>query len=246
MLEPLESCKHLKRIRRQLASSDDSPLLDVLLTTEEAGGTARAEQLLQSLQIVSQVSQAQASLHAPVLRSQYEQWNSLWPLVFHDVRKGLPNYQSSDAVASGYMQAAVALSQSTDQCASAAVLVNPSSGNVICSGTDDRAQHPLWHATMRCLEAKAAMDREGGGSEDKKRKLSDSTSNGYLCNGLDLYITREPCAMCCMALVHSRIRCVYFLTESPSFGGLVGPFRIAEETGLNHHFEVYKATTLDV
>lgn len=44
--------------------------------------------------------------------------------------------------------------------------------------------------------------------------------DAYLCNGLDVYLTHEPCVACSMAMIHSRIRTCIFQRRMPGTGGL--------------------------
>lgn len=65
-------------------------------------------------------------------------------------------------------------------------------------------------------------------------------SKPYLCTSYDCYTVREPCAMCAMALVHSRVRRVIFCVPDEAHGALGGSFRLHGQRSLNHHYQVYR------
>ena len=84
------------------------------------------------------------------------------------------------------------------------------------------------HSVMAALRtASQSSSRRGGqathaaGSEGA---ASPSPSSSYLCTGKVLVTTEEPCAMCSMAMVHSRVAAVYYVRDNvaPLGGGLSG------------------------
>ena len=64
---------------------------------------------------------------------------------------------------------------------------------------------------------------------------------GDLLTGSDLFVLREPCAMCAMALVHARVRRVFYCIRDSEHGMLGGHFPLHSLQGshLNHYYEVF-------
>jgi tRNA-specific adenosine deaminase 3 len=56
--------------------------------------------------------------------------------------------------------------------------------------------------------------------EQKYFERDNLKPDGYLCLKLEIFLTHEPCMMCSMALVHSRVGRVIFKHRMPETGGL--------------------------
>ncbi len=79
-----------------------------------------------------------------------------------------------------------------------------------------RDRNPLLHAEMIAIEiACRAMGNE---------RLIDC----------DLYVTKEPCAMCAGALVHARLRAVYIGARDVKYGACGTVLAVCGSPALNH------------
>ena len=67
------------------------------------------------------------------------------------------------------------------------------------------------------------------------RKASKKLGDWYL-KDCELYVTLEPCVMCCGAIVNARIEKVYFGAKDLKAGALGGLFNLMNQKGFNHYF----------
>ena len=128
------------------------------------------------------------------------------------------------------------------------------------------AGNPLAHAAMRAIgmvgRRRVAVDRAANNATSPvfldhpltpieatvAQDTTLTTSGGYLCTGLDVYLTHEPCAECAMALLHSRFERVVFERRVVRTGALaVDPVTLIKEneTGAAGIAASAKSLTLD-
>ena len=60
----------------------------------------------------------------------------------------------------------------------------------------------------------------------------------YRLNGVDVYSTIEPCAMCAGALIQARVRRLIYGAADERAGAVVSRFRVCDTDFLNHRIEV--------
>ena len=60
----------------------------------------------------------------------------------------------------------------------------------------------------------------------------------YRLTGATLYVTIEPCAMCCGAALHARIGRLVYGADDAKAGAVRSMHRLLDDTRLNHQVEV--------
>ena len=95
-------------------------------------------------------------------------------------------------------------------------------GEVIGEGFNQpiTLQDPSAHAEMLALRAAAKH------------------IGNYRLQGASLYVTIEPCMMCCGAMVHARISRLVFAAREPRAGAVVSNAQLLENRWLNHRVQV--------
>lgn len=271
LIYPLPGLQHIKRVRACKDKSSPHPLeVIVCLARDVAKGVMLAD-LLRSQSFDSsglgEPFLVEIPANPPLTRPQFEKASKHWPTSFHEDKqvtsalKGQLFTADQKAKMQDYMTAAVQAAKSGREMgmdAVGAVIVDPESEQIVAVGHDcKRGAHPLHHAVMVCIDLVACGQGGGAYNYDKypacQFSSSESFRNGcnlketgqpYICTGYDLYVTREPCVMCAMALVHSRINRVFY--GAPSADGALGTkYKIHCQKDLNHRFEVFKGVMLN-
>jgi tRNA(adenine34) deaminase len=67
---------------------------------------------------------------------------------------------------------------------------------------------------------------------------AEAAVGDWRLNDCDLYVTKEPCAMCAGALVHVRMRRVIFGCADPRSGAAGGALNLLQMASLNHRCEI--------
>jgi tRNA-specific adenosine deaminase 3 len=115
--------------------------------------------------------------------------------------------------------------------------IPPTTGlRAVSHDTRTSEAHPLRHATLNCIASIARLRTV------PPFNVVQPTRNGadYLLTSLSLFCTHEPCVMCCMALLHSRVREVFYVFPRPRGGGFEGAFGVHGRRDLNHRFEAWR------
>ena len=191
--------------------------------------------------------------------------SSPWPVSFHPNRalEDLVHGRTfSDAEKSGVIERIRLLVNKTEAggYANSAMVMSPHSGEL---GTSSNTGHILGHATMEVIAKVANLqltnstvsqcspeladgqsckrrrqEEPGGGKQSGDTGLGNQ-SGDYLCTGMDVYLATEPCVMCTMALVHSRISRIFFGSFRKDFGG-IGEAKLQDVSALNHNFQAFQ------
>ncbi|KAJ4482221.1 cytidine deaminase-like protein [Lentinula aciculospora] len=102
---------------------------------------------------------------------------------------------------------------------------------VVARDTRTSASHPLRHAVLNLIRRVA----------DSNLVHSSSSEHGsnYLLTGKMVFLSHEPCIMCSMALLHSRVKQIFYLNPMNKTGGCGSVICLPFLQGVNHRFEIF-------
>lgn len=233
---------HIKRLRKR--ENVDPVVIEAIICSRSL--VSSKEQLATFLQEHSFHQISSESFHIlPVPRElpQSKECAQTWSKEYWPVSwRGNPNYQ--DLITSSFdiaqerqmIDALLSRPSSKSLCPIRTLVAkeDKSTGmlEILFIVDDLRDAHPLNHSVMVAIDMVANSERE-------KRIQREEEEFGYLCHNLLFYTTHEPCTMCAMALVHSRIGRLTYIHEHPR-GGVQSSYFIGDRRDLNWTFDIWK------
>lgn len=235
-----EALKHLKRMKKL-----EDKLYVLICPVDDVSYTWLLDTLEEVLNDVS-LEKIKIPMNKPFDKEINHMWSEqYWPLLW----KGNPLVQDLNEIykqlditkITKYMLMLVELSKNPKSglLPIVTVVVDPVNDEVISITHDERTDFdPIKHSVMDSIGQIATKELE-------RRQICDNKdTNKYLCLNYHVYTTHEPCTMCSMALVHSRISQLVYLKESHKTGGIGKDSGHREmihlSCALNWKFEAFK------
>lgn len=257
---PLNSLSHCLRVRKSQTTPVIIELLIGLKSEVDAGSQENLETFKKAFELT--VVERLVPRYSPLMRDQHKAWTEIWPITYRAHVPTTPVDPSSwispeqvQVLASHMRRLFPLAAKSGNACA----ILNSEFQEVAIGECTHSS--PLTHCAMNAIDLVSKKQRESAPDieiEHVKRTVThsdpDSSSAAessatkpveYLCTNAIALFVREPCIMCSMALLHSRIACVIYAVPNPERGGLGSRFPIHCESALNHHFYAYKGFLAD-
>ncbi|KAJ7044028.1 cytidine deaminase-like protein [Mycena alexandri] len=174
---------------------------------------------------------------------------ALWPTIYAPRRKGEIEEWSNGKARWAWEAMRAVLPVAAYIPAPYEVSDGAPSRSFIAHDTRQTMAHPLRHAVMNVIR-QIADHRAASGEESVDEPAptaptdtdadTDSPRNGtnYLLTSQILFTTHEPCIMCSMALLHSRVKEVVYLLPMEKTGGCGGVTCVPTLPGVNHRFSI--------
>lgn len=249
---PLNSLSHCLRVRKSQTPPITIELLIGLKSEVDAAPSENLEAFKTAFNL--KVHEALVPRYCPLMREQHKAWTEIWPISYRAHVATTPLDPSSwigpehiQTLASYMRQLFPLAAKSGNAC----VILNSQFEELAIAGCTDVS--PLTHCAMNAINIVAQNQKQQMPDteiEHIKRTVAPSSSadsdanadkpQEYLCTGAIALFVREPCIMCSMALLHSRIACVIYALSNVQSGGLGSRFSVHCEPALNHHFYAYK------
>lgn len=240
--------KNIKRARKV----QDKAIKKVQLLLVPKDGKDKVESFLSSLKISYTIGDCKIPKHKPLTAEQYNLCNLLWPISFRSntLYNPLTPTQISEMIP--FMKEAVEqakLGIKKGFIGIGGIIVNSKDNSIIAKAYDTSRDiyeniigHPLNHCSMNLIEE---LSTQLSNSITRKRDHPAGLDDQYLCTGYDIYLTREPCIMCSMALVHSRIARIIYGMDNKNAGGVGSRYILHSYPSINHHYKVYRYLLYD-
>jgi tRNA(Arg) A34 adenosine deaminase TadA len=229
--------------------------------TAAAAAAADAPQELRQ-QVAAELGFAPLAFHvrrvpaAPITANEWDYANAVWPLSVPRLRTRASDPSLfSQNIRNGVAAAVDLIAASPPETTMTAVVTDLQTGAVVASHTSSIPHGVIDLAecasSVRATSGDAAPAAEAAVRKrfqhpvfEVLRAVSQQRQQqaGYLCNDLGLVASHEPCVMCSMALVHSRIAMAFFLRANTVHGGMGGTHHVNRTPSLNHRFPAYLVT----
>lgn len=239
--DPIEF-KNIKRFRK--ANDQESKLVEAIFCSKTYQQSK--QELLSFLQsfpdggtplVENKISLRLIPILIPKTKEIALKWsNEFWPISW----KGNPDHQDLLSANFELTKEEDAIKRlrnlSSTSCNNHATIIAKENKNeefhtILCLSVDMTATHPLKHSIIVAIDEIAL--------QEKSREVSKESQRNYLCQDLLVYTTHEPCAMCAMALVHSRIKRLVYI--NPEKGGAIeSSLYIGDRRDLNWTFDIWR------